>query len=63
MKTASKQNSERKNQVINDFGQKIGGAHKDRASEAAARLAGVDASALMLKPLAQVAKMPDFRAL
>ena len=63
MKTASKQNSEKKNQVINDFGQKIGGAHKDRASEAAARLAGVDASALMLKPLAQVAKMPDFRAL
>ena len=48
---------------IEDFGQKIGGAHKDRAREAAERLAGVDASALILKPLAQVAKLPDLRGL
>lgn len=56
-------NSVRNNQVINDFGQKIGGAHKDRAHEAAATLYGVDASALMLKPLSKVAKLPDLRAL
>lgn len=56
-------NSVRNNQVINDFGQKIGGAHKDRAREAAAALYGVDASALMLKPLSKVAKLPDLRAL
>lgn len=48
---------------IQDFGQKIGGAHKDRAREAAEKLAGVDASALMLQPLSKVAKLPDLRAL
>lgn len=48
---------------IQDFGQKIGGAHKDRAREAAERLAGVDASALLLKPLSKVAKLPNLRAL
>ena len=62
MKTASKQNSVN-NQVINDFGQKIGGAHKDRTAEAIARLQRIDPEVLRLKPLAQVAKMPDFRAL
>lgn len=62
MKTISEKNSV-KNQVINDFGQKIGGAHKDRAREAAERLAGVEASALLLKPLTQVAKLPDLRGL
>lgn len=60
---ANKKNSVRNNQVINDFGQKIGGAHKDRAREAAERLAGVDAPALIAKPLGQVAKLPDLRAL
>ena len=55
--------NEKRNQVINDFGQKIGGAHKDRAREAAARLYGVDAPALIAKPLGQVAKLPDLRAL
>lgn len=55
--------NEKRNQVINDFGQKIGGAHKDRAREAAARLYGVDAPALIAKPLSQVAKLPDLRAL
>lgn len=62
MATVNK-NSVRNNQVINDFGQKIGGAHKDRAREAAAALYGADASALMLKPLSKVAKLPDLRAL
>lgn len=56
-------NSETRNTVINDFGQKIGGAHKDRAREAAARLYGVNAPALIAKPLGQVAKLPDLRAL
>mgnify|MGYP003288803440 CR=1 FL=1 len=56
-------NSVRNNQVINDFGQKIGGAHKDRAREAADRLRMVDPSGLIAKPLAQVAKLPDLRAL
>ena len=55
--------NEKRNQVINDFGQKIGGAHKDRAREAAARLYGVDAPSLIAKPLGQVAKLPDLRAL
>ena len=55
--------NEKRNQVITDFGQKIGGAHKDRAREAAARLYGVDAPALIAKPLGQVAKLPDLRAL
>ena len=63
MKSVNKKNSVRNNQVINDFGQKIGGAHKDRAREAAARLYGVDAPALIAKPLGQVAKLPDLRAL
>ena len=63
MTTAAEKNSVRNNQVINDFGQKIGGAHKDRAREAAERLAGVDASALMLQPLSKVAKLPDLRGL
>ena len=63
MTTAAEKNSVRNNQVINDFGQKIGGAHKDRAREAAERLAGVDASALMLQPLSKVAKLPDLRSL
>lgn len=62
MTTSASKNSV-KNQVINDFGQKIGGAHKDRAREAAEKLAGVDASALMLQPLSKVAKLPDLRAL
>lgn len=62
MTTSASKNSV-KNQVINDFGQKIGGAHKDRAREAAERLAGVEASALMLQPLSKVAKLPDLRAL
>lgn len=63
MTTAAEKNSVRNNQVINDFGQKIGGAHKDRAREAAERLAGVDASALLLHPLSKVAKLPDLRGL
>ena len=63
MTTAAEKNSVRNNQVINDFGQKIGGAHKDRAREAAERLAGVDASALLLQPLSKVAKLPDLRGL
>lgn len=63
MKTINEKNSVKNNQVINDFGQKIGGAHKDRAREAAEKLAGVDASALMLQPLSKVAKLPDLRAL
>ena len=63
MNTSANKNSVRNNQVINDFGQKIGGAHKDRAREAAERLAGVEASALMLQPLSKVAKLPDLRAL
>ena len=63
MTTAAEKNSVRNNQVINDFGQKIGGAHKDRAREAAERLAGVDASALMLQPLSKVAKLTDLRGL
>lgn len=48
---------------IQDFGQKIGGAHKDRAREASERLAGVEASALMMQPLSKVAKLPDLRGL
>lgn len=63
MTTSTNKNSVKNNQVINDFGQKIGGAHKDRAREAAERLAGVEASALMLQPLSKVAKLPDLRAL
>ena len=63
MTTAAEKNSVRNNQVINDFGQKIGGAHKDRVREAAERLAGVDASALLLQPLSKVAKLPDLRGL
>lgn len=63
MKTINEKNSVKNNQVINDFGQKIGGAHKDRAREAAEKLAGVDASALILQPLSKVAKLPDLRAL
>ena len=63
MTTAAEKNSVRNNQVINDFGQKIGGANKDRAREAAERLAGVDASALLLHPLSKVAKLPDLRGL
>lgn len=63
MKTINEKNSVKNNQVINDFGQKIGGAHKDRAREAAEKLAGVGASALMLQPLSKVAKLPDLRAL
>lgn len=63
MTTSANKNSVKNNQVINDFGQKIGGAHKDRAREAAERLAGVEASALMLQPLSKVAKLPDLRAL
>lgn len=61
--SANKNSNETRNTVINDFGQKIGGAHKDRAREAAARLYGVDAPALIAKPLSQVAKLPDLRAL
>lgn len=63
MTTAAEKNSVRNNQVINDFGQKIGGAHKDRIREAVAQLQGVDASALLLKPLSKVAKLPNLRAL
>lgn len=63
MKTNNTPSNETRNTVINDFGQKIGGAHKDRARAAAARLYGVDAPALIAKPLGQVAKLPDLRAL
>ena len=63
MTTSTNKNSVRNNQVINDFGQKIGGAHKDRIREAVAQLQGVDASDLLLKPLSKVAKLPDLRAL
>lgn len=63
MTTSTSKNSVRNNQVINDFGQKIGGAHKDRAREAAELLAGVEASALLSKPLSKVAKLPDLRGL
>ena len=63
MTTAAEKNSVKNNQVINDFGQKIGGAHKDRVREAVAQLQGVDASALLLKPLSKIAKLPNLRAL
>ena len=63
MSQTANPNTEKRNQVINDFGQKIGGAHKDRAREAAARLAAVDVHGLIAKPLSQVAKLPDLRAL
>ena len=52
-----------KKQVINDFGQKIGGAHKDRAREAADRLRLADPDGLLKNPLSKVAKLPDLRAL
>ena len=63
MSQTANPNTETRNQVINDFGQKIGGAHKDRARAAAARLAAVDVHGLIAKPLSQVAKLPDLRAL
>lgn len=63
MTTSVNKNSVRNNQVINDFGQKIGGAHKDRIREAVEKLQGIEASDLLLKPLSKVAQLPDLRAL
>lgn len=60
---ADSEKSQNSAKGIQDFGQKIGGAHKDRIREAVAQLQGVDASALLLKPLSKVAKLPNLRAL
>lgn len=60
---ADSEKSQNSAKGIQDFGQKIGGAHKDRIREAVAQLQGVDASALLLKPLSKVVKLPNLRAL
>ena len=51
------------NSKIQDFGQKIGGARKDKYSRYKDMIAAITGEALAKNPLSKVFTMPDLRAL